>query len=95
MKEKVELSEKLGKALVFEEGLFNYAQAMLYGSSRILTYADIQEFQDFTTAYFVHEVEGDLVLLRKSDGVAFRNSEDEPFVFTPDGTSVSDYADKM
>lgn len=95
MKEKVELSEKLGKALVFEEGQLAYAQAMLYGSSQTLTYADIQEFQDFTTAYFVHEVDGDLVLLRKSDGVAFRNSEEEPFVFTPDGTSVSDYAEQL
>lgn len=95
MKEKVELSEKLGNAVVFSVGQLTYAKAMLYGSSQTLTYADIQEFQDFTTAYFVLEVDGELVLFRKSDGVAFRNSKDEPFVFTPDGTSVSDYAEQL
>ena len=95
MKEKVELSEKLGKALVFDEGQLAYAQAILYGNSKNLSYADIQEFQDFTSAYFVHEDGDETVLLRRSDGVGFRNSEEEPFVFTPDGTTVSDYADQL
>lgn len=93
MNEKIELSNKLGRAVVLGEGVTTYANALLHGHSSDLTYGDMQEFQDFTTSYFVHTAQGELVLLRKEDGVALRLTSEDPYTFEPDGTTVADYAD--
>lgn len=94
MSDKLELSDKLGAAVVEGVGVMNYTEALLHGRSETLSYADMQEFQDFTANYFTATFDGELVLFRKADGAALKN-KNHPYVFIPDGTSVSDYADKM
>ena len=75
------LSGKLGEAVVSGEGLEEYAKALMSGKSENLTYQDMQDFQDFTSEFFVlgqfpsrkdglEEYEA-LVLLRKSDKAPF------------------------
>lgn len=72
---------KLGEAVVSGEGLDEYAKALMSGKSENLTYQDMQDFQDFTSEFFVlgkfpsrkdglEEYEA-FVLLRKSDQAPF------------------------
>ena len=75
------LSGKLGEAVVSGVGVEEYAKALMSGKSENLTYQDMQDFQDFTSEFFVlgkfpsrkdglEEYEA-LVLLRKSDKAPF------------------------
>lgn len=75
------LSGKLGEAVISGEGVEEYAKALMSGKSENLTYRDMQDFQDFTSEFFVlgkfpsrkdglEEYEA-LVLLRKSDKAPF------------------------
>lgn len=47
------LSGKLGEAVVSGEGVEEYAKAMMSGKSENLSYQDMQDFQDFTSEFFV------------------------------------------
>lgn len=89
------LSDKLGAAVILGDGVLDYATATLHGRSDTLTYADMQEFQDFTANYFTMDVDGDLVLIRKETGQILRLTSEDPYSFESDGTSVADLADKM
>lgn len=72
------LSGKLGEAVVSGEGLEEYAKALFSGRSENLSYQDMQDFQDFTSEFFVlgkhpgrSEGEFWLILLRKTDQAPF------------------------
>lgn len=75
------LRGKLGEAVISGEGVEGYAKALMSGKSENLTYQDMQDFQDFTSEFFVlgkfpsrkdglEEYEA-FVLLRKSDQAPF------------------------
>lgn len=75
------LSGKLGEAVVSGEGVEEYARALFSGKSENLSYQDMQDFQDFTSEFFVlgkfpsrkdglEEYEA-FVLLRRSDQAPF------------------------
>lgn len=75
------LSGKLGEAVISGEGVEEYAKALMSGKSERLSYQDMQDFQDFTSEFFVlgkfpsrkdglEEYEA-FVLLRKSDQAPF------------------------
>lgn len=72
------LSGKLGEAVVSGEGVEEYAKALMSGKSESLSYQDMQDFQDFTSEFFVlgkHPGREEgwfwFILLRKGDQAPF------------------------
>lgn len=71
------LRGKLGEAVISGEGVEEYAKALFSGKSENLSYQDMQDFQDFTSEFFVlgkfpsRGTHPNLILLRKEDQAPF------------------------